>query len=331
MTGQGVTGLIADIGGTNARFALVYGKAPGWQHERRLKVAEHPSLDAAAKVYLAEVAAAREADQALPPSQGAFCVACPVTGDAVRLTNNSWAFSIRETQQSLGLTRLEVVNDFVGNALACPELGFDSLFPIGGGLAQEGFPVAVIGPGTGLGVALMIPQKDGSWLPIATEGGHVTLAATTDEQDRILAKARASHGHISAERLISGPGLSLLYKLVSNSDQRLAPPEITARALAGADPHATRALTLFCEFLGSTCGNLALTSGALGGVTLMGGILPGMLGFLADSPFRAAFEAKGRFNTYLSKIPTQVVTHPYPAFVGLEHLIRYPALGGASS
>jgi glucokinase len=330
MTGQGECGLIADIGGTNARFALVYDKAPGWQHERRLKVAEHASLEDAVKAYLADVAAKCAADQASPPSQGAFCVACPVTSDAVRLTNNSWAFSISETQASLGFRHLAVVNDFVGNALACPELGYDSLFPIGGGLPQQGFPVAVIGPGTGLGVALMIPQQDGSWLPIATEGGHVTLAATSDEQALILAKARASHGHISAERLISGPGLSLLYKLVSNSEQRLAPPEISARALAGADLHATRALSLFCEFLGSTCGNLALTSGALGGVMLMGGILPGMLGFLADSPFRTAFEAKGRFNTYLSKIPTQVVTHPYPAFVGLEHLIRFSALGAAS-
>jgi glucokinase len=315
------TGLIADIGGTNVRFALVYGHRPGWQHERILKVAEYASLAHAAAAYLDGVKAL-SVDAGRIPQYGAFCVACPISGDSVRLTNNSWAFSIEETRAELGLASLKVVNDFVGNALACPQLSYEHMFPIGGGRAQDGFPIAVIGPGTGLGVALMLPLPGGGWLPVATEGGHVTLAATDDQQERILAKARASHGHISAERLISGSGLSLLYKLVSESEQRLPPPEITARALAGVDAHAVRALSLFCAFLGSTCGNLALTTGALGGVMLMGGILPGMLGFLADSEFRAAFEAKGRFNTYLEQIPTHVVTHPFPGFVGLEYLLR---------
>lgn len=322
------TGLIADIGGTNARFALTDG-CGGWRDERVLRCADFPGPAEAVAAYLAAVRPARA------PTRGAFCVACPVLGDTITLTNNPWRFSVAETRAVLGLDRLEVVNDFVANALACPRLGAEDVVPVGSGTARPGFPIAAMGPGTGLGVALLVPDAAGGWTPVATEGGHVTLPATTAREAAVLAEVRrmlaetgpemgAEDDHVSGERLVCGPGLVLLHATLCRLDGRavpvLTPADVTAAALTGGDAQAVEALDLFGAFLGTLAGNLALTTGALGGVYIMGGIVPRILETFAAGPFRARFEAKGRFRDYLRAVPTLVVTHPYPAFLGLEAL-----------
>ena len=310
--------LIADIGGTNARFALV--SADGKESdERTLACADFAGLAEAALAYLAAV------KPPVAPDRGAFCVACPVLGDTVALTNNPWRFSIEAVRQRLGLRQLQMVNDFVANALACPVLKPEHLIQIGGGKPREGFPIAAIGPGTGVGVALLVPNGSGGWIAVPGEGGHVTLAAQNAREFAVIAAVAEHFDHVSAERLGNGAGLSLLYDTLRHLDglavERPEPAHVTTAALAGSDPHAVEALELFCGFLGSTAGNLALTAGAMGGVYILGGIAPRILDFLKASKFRERFESKGRFRSYLESIPTSIVVAPYPAFVGLTSLL----------
>ncbi|MFA7430952.1 MAG: glucokinase [Rhodospirillaceae bacterium] len=314
-------GLIADIGGTNARFALADHRG-GWSDELSLRCADFAGPAEAVRAYLEAVR------PPAPPTTGAFCVASPVLADTITLTNNPWQFSVDGTRRALRLERLRVVNDFVANALACPRLHPPDWMQVGGGVAQAGFPIAALGPGTGLGVALLVPC-DGVWQPVATEGGHATLPATTDREADVLAAARAilaptGDTHVSGERLVSGPGLALLHatlcRMAGRACAALTPAEVTEAALAGTDSQAVEALDLFFGFLGSLAGNLALTTGALGGVFILGGIVPRMLEPFALSRFRDQFEAKGRFSGYLKGIPTMAVTHPYPAFLGLQGL-----------
>ena len=337
------TALIADIGGTNARFALVdvgKGLRPGgdtgkglrpWRQERVLPCADYTDLASAIGAYLRLLA--QDSPTGTPPviETAAVCVAGPVVGDHLALTNVPWRFSITETEAELGLNRLIVVNDFVANALACPQLGPAEVVAVGGDggerMARPGFPLAALGPGTGLGVALLVPDPRGGWLPVATEGGHVTLAAETARETAVLDLIGADYGHVSGERVVSGPGLALLYTALRRLDgwedpgPLPNPIDITEAAQAASDPHAVEALTLFCGFLGSLAGNVVLTTGALGGLYLLGGIVPQILGVLDTSPFRQRFEAKGRFCTYLHPVPTLAVTHPYPAFVGLGGVV----------
>lgn len=314
-------GLIADIGGTNVRFALT-DRHGAWRDEQDFRCADFAGPAEAARAYLATMPSGES------PVFGAFCVACPVLGDSITLTNNAWRFSVDGTRKALGLNRLNVVNDFVANALACPLLAPTDRVQIGRGAPREGFPIAAIGPGTGLGVALLVPHG-GGWQPVATEGGHVTLPATTEREAEVLAALREAlepmgDPHVSGERVVSGPGLALLHatlcRLAGRNTPPLTPAEVSAAAIAGTDFQAMEALDLFFGFLGSLAGNLALTTGALGGVYILGGIVPRILDPMMASSFRTRFEAKGRFREYLSNVPTLAVTHPYPAFLGLQGL-----------
>lgn len=319
MTTSSRDALIADIGGTNVRFALTRGRGHGHHDTRDYHCADFANPAEAVLTYLSEVRPAE------PPSVAAFCVACPVQGDEIALTNNPWRFSIDGTRRTLGLDRLEVVNDFVANALACPRLTSGDVTAIGGGTARPRSPIAAIGPGTGLGVALLVPGGHGRWLPVATEGGHVTLPALSDREAAVIALARTEVGHVSGERLVCGPGLAYLHDLLRRLDGQpplaLEPAEVTSRAVAGSDAHCVEALEMLCAMLGTLAGNLALTSGAQGGLYIMGGIAPRIVPFLKGSAFRSRFEAKGRFENYLKAVPTLVVTHPYAAFLGLEGLV----------
>lgn len=321
MTASAAPALLADIGGTNARFTLRMPDGTD-RDERTLACADYPGPTEAAQAYLAMI------KPPVAPDRGAFCVACPVLGDDIALTNNPWRFSIEAVRKALHLTRLEMVNDFVANALACPALKPEHLVQIGGGAARAGFPIAALGPGTGLGVALMVPTPGGGWVPVGGEGGHVTLAAQTPREAAVIEAVGRQFDHVSAERLGNGAGLSLLYATLCALDGRktrdLEPAEVTSAALSAQDGHAVEALTIFCAFLGATAGNLALTAGSMGGVYILGGIAPRILEFLKTSPFRARFEAKGRFRAYLEAVPTLVVTAAYPAFIGLGTLIDKP-------
>lgn len=310
-------GLIADIGGTNARFAVC---RPGdeAQHVAVLPVADYAGPAEAAQAYL------KRLGPDVKPTGGAFAVASPVTGDTVAMTNHLWRFSTRAVGEALGFERLDVVNDFVAVALCVPRLTSGHRLKVGGGVPVDGAPVGVLGAGTGLGVAMLVPIE-GRWHAVATEGGHVTMPAADDEEAAVLSVLRHRFGHVSAERVLSGPGLVNLHQAVAEvAGQPQEPLEaavITERALSGSDLLCVRVLRLFLGMLGTVAGNLTLTTGALGGIYIAGGIVPRMAAVLDASPFRFRFEDKGRFRDYNARIPTYVITHPYPAFLGLSGLL----------
>lgn len=318
-------GLIADIGGTNIRFALCRPDG-GWFDEATLTCADFRSPVDAARRYL---------DQAAPrslPRIGAMCVACPVDGDDIDVTNNSWRFSAEAVRRGLDLDRLEFVNDFAANALSAADLATSDRIQVGGGTARPGHPVAALGPGTGLGVGFLVPTADG-FMPVSGEGGHVTLAPATGEEQAVLEVLRRRFEHVSAERVISGTGLVTLYEALCTVHGRraeaLEPAHVGTLGATGQCEECRAALEMMFAMLGTVAGNLALTVGARGGVYVMGGIVPRYLDLFADSSFRTRFEAKGRFRSYLKEIPTFAVTHPNPAFVGLVRLVSRLAAEGA--
>lgn len=314
-------GLIADIGGTNARFALC-DKNGGISDFHALLCADYPTLFDAIQDYLKKIDY-----KGAPLKTGAIAIACPVLDDTVSMTNCDWSFSISELKSRLGFETLPVVNDFVAQALAVPYLKDGEKVKIGGGESTPDFPIAVIGPGTGLGVSILVPQQDGSWFALASEGGHATMPAPYPEEERVIAALRQEYGHVSAERVVSGTGLTNLYRtllvLGGRESENLPPEEISKRALNG-DRLCTEAVQMMFGLLGTLAGNLALTAGALGGVYIAGGIIPrdGLLDMFKESSFRVRFEAKGRFTAYLSRIPTYVMTASCPAFLGLASIIQ---------
>ena len=310
--------LIADIGGTNVRFALVAADG-GIGADTVLQCADFAGPDDAARAFLAMRDGAK-------PTCGAFAVASPITGDVIEMTNSAWRFSVHHVQRQLGLDQLQVVNDFTAAALSVPHLSAQHLLKLGGGDAVVGAPIAVLGPGTGLGVSGLVADANGQWTALATEGGHVTMAAADDTEAQILAQLRHRFGHASAERALSGPGLLNLYEAVA-ALQGLPASYSTAEAVSshgldGSCPLCRQALSMFFAMLGTVAGNLALSLGARGGVYIAGGILPRMSQAFFASEFRRRFEAKGRFAAYLSAVPTWLVTHPEPAFAGLAALTR---------
>jgi len=219
-----------------------------------------------------------------------------------------------------------LINDFEALALALPKLSPQDSKPIGRGVPNLQLPMAVIGPGTGLGVATCVPTPDGGWIAVAAEGGHVSASATDDFEADVLRLVRAEFGHVSAERVLSGIGLPNLYRAIvrlrGGQVEALAPEEITELALVGKDAHCVATLDTFCAMLGSFAGNVALTVGARGGVFISGGIVPRLGDFFLRSRFRERFEAKGRFSPYLSAIATALVTARYPAMTGAAQAIE---------
>lgn len=315
--------LLADIGGTSARFALE--TAPGViEDAATLPVHAYPALADAARDYLAQVGAAGAAHAAVG-------IANPITGDAVRMTNSHWAFSIEATRQALGLSTLLVINDFTALALALPHLPADELIRIGGGEPAPDAPLALIGPGTGLGVSGLIPRA-GGWTALSGEGGHVSFAPAGRREADVLAWVGERYGHVSNERLISGSGLPLLYQALRALDdageETLDAAEISRRGVSGQCPRCREALEIFCGALGGAAANLALTLGARGGVYVGGGIVPRLSGFFEQSPFRRRFEDKGRMSAYLAAIPVYLIVSAYPALPGLAaHLAAHLASG----
>jgi glucokinase len=306
------TWLVADIGATNARFGLVSPKG-AVLHTRTLAVADHPTIADAITAYFRERGA-------LPmPRQGAIAIASAITGDRVAMTNHPWTFSISTLKSQLGFHRLEVINDFAALALALPHLSPEDRQPVGGGTPSAGAPIGVLGPGSGLGVSGLIPAGAG-WIALAGEGGHATMVPTTDRECAVLAHMRRRFDHVSAERVLSGPGLVNLYNTLASlagvSSRGYTAAQITDQEIGAADPLCAEATSLFCAMLGTMAGNLALTLGARGGIYIGGGIVPRLGQRFAQSPFRPRFEAKGRFSAYLAAIPTWVVIHPLPAFLG---------------
>ena len=235
------------------------------------------------------------------------------------MTNHHWSFSIETTRQSLGLETLILLNDFTAQALAITQTKREDLVQVGGKELVENAPKAVIGPGTGLGVSGLVPSKAG-WVPLSGEGGHVSFPPFDDAEVMIWQYAKKKYGHVSAERFLSGSGLTLIYEALAVKEglkpKKLTPAEISENALSGSSPLCRLTLDMFCAMLGTVASNLALTLGASGGVYLCGGIIPRFIDYFKSSPFRNRFENKGRFDAYLASIPVYVVLSKFPGLIG---------------
>jgi len=311
--------LLADVGGTNARFALE--TAPGqFEAVQVLGCADHATLADAIRSYLASP----EVSHYGKLSHAAIAIANPVDGDGVRMTNHHWQFSIEGMRQEVGLATLMVVNDFYALARSLPHLQDGDKVQVGGGTARAGAPLALIGAGTGLGVSGLIPVGN-SWTALSGEGGHVGFAPANPLEVAILQFAWKEFEHVSAERFLSGAGVELLYRALADchgqQPEAIGAPEISRRALAGECALSSQVLDVFCGMLGCAAGNLAVTLGAQGGVYIGGGIVPRLGERFAQSCFRSRFEQKGRFSSYLAQVPTYVITAEYPAFLGVSAIL----------
>ncbi len=314
--------LVADIGGTNARFALTDPRSPEpeLQRVRNLANADFASLQHAAEHYLAETGAR--------PRRAAIAVASPVAGDEIKLTNRAWSFSRTELRTTLALDQLDIINDFGAVAWAVPSLQPQDHFTLHGNEnAPARGPVSVLGPGTGLGVALLVGDAANGWHVVETEGGHVSFAPQGDEELVISRWVSARHGRCSTERLLSGTGLSYLDACLggvpagSHDHPLRDPAQIVDKALEGHDLIARRSLARFCAILGSVAGDTALVHGARS-VVIAGGIVPRFIPFLRSSAFRERFLAKGRFAAHLESVPIHVITHPSPGLLGAAVALR---------
>jgi glucokinase len=307
-------GLVADIGSTNTRFALVdlAGEQPRLSHESNLHTAEFPTLQEALNAYL------KSLPRGPRPECATLAVAAPVSGDHIKLTNHRWSFSIPDVQHQTKLSRLRVINDFAAISMALPVLPREAFVAFGPTLETEAKRCALIGPGTGLGMGALL-SVEGRKVPLSSEGGHTSFAAVSDEEMDLARILSGRFGHVSNERILSGPGLVNVYEALCQLNgtevQSLGPSEISQRALDSTDPLCVTTLGRFCAVLGSAAGDLALTLNA-DSVYIAGGIAPRIVPFLKGSEFRCRFEAKGRFQDYMKRIPTYVITDPNPGLLG---------------
>jgi glucokinase len=251
-------------------------------------------------------------------------IANPVDGDQVRMTNYHWQFSIEETRVNLGLETLVVVNDFTALAMALPRLAAHDFRQVGNGHAVKNSVIGLLGSGSGLGVSGLIPSADG-WTSLGSEGGHTSFAPADARESAVLQFAWRQYEHVSFERLLSGPGLELTYLALAELNQltvkALSAPDITRKALDDNDALCAETLEVFCSMLGSAASNLAVTLGATGGIYIGGSIVPRLGEFFDRSGFRKRFEQKGRFSSYLSNIPTFVITAPEATFLGTSAIL----------
>lgn len=317
---RGLTlGLIADIGATNARFALSDGDGH-YANERVFKCSDYAGLAEAAKAYLESVGNPEV-------TAGAFAVAGPVIGDQVSMTNHPWTFSISETKDIMKFKTLSVVNDFEAIALGVPHLTPDMVRRVGPDVQPvAGAPIGIIGPGTGLGVASLIWTGD-HYMPVPGEGGHVTAAARTQREFDVLETLKSKYRHVSAERVCSGKGLVNIYEALRTLDglsdlPDRTPEEISAAALNKSCPLCIESMDIMLDFLGNIARNIALTLGSFGGVYIAGGICLQLGEAFYTSGFRNHFEGDGRYVDYLKKVPTFLILHPFVALVGLANQIK---------
>jgi len=322
--------LIADIGGTFARFALEV--APHvFEQTESLRCEDFADFHAAITAYLAGLKGVAPGDI----KQAAVAIANPVAGDQVRMTNYHWQFSIEQMRQRLNFDNLVVVNDFTALAMAVPTLTSQQRRQFGGGTAIPRSMVGLIGAGTGLGVSGLIPADDG-WIALGTEGGHTSFSPHDEREIAILQYAWRTYKHVSFERLLSGSGIELIFRALTDRaglpERTLDAPEITRLALEGSDPLCKETIDVFCAILGTAAANLAVSQGAFGGIYIGGGIVPRLGLYFDQSPFRERFEDKGRFTDYMKGIPTFVITATNATLLGAAVILssQLRELDGAS-
>ncbi|MCO7231304.1 MULTISPECIES: glucokinase [unclassified Cobetia] len=326
--------LVGDIGGTNARLALVQPGSHTLQHIQTLACAEHAGLEEAIQAYY-RMLGLSEAEQ---PVEACLAFACPVHDERVSMTNNHWTFLKREVRDSLGLERFKCLNDFTAMALGVPHIEASERLAIGEELTEgsgdAASPRLVIGPGTGLGVAGLV-RGTHNWIPLATEGGHASFAPTDEIEDGLLGIFRRRHGRVSVERLLCGQGMLEIYQALGELRGMATPLDSAAsvsqaaHAAAVQDEASIRSESLaleavmrFMKILGAVAGDAALTLGARGGVYLCGGVLPRNLDLLMRSDFRHAFTDKNRLSRYNAAIPTWVVTAPWTGLLGAAEALH---------
>ena len=311
--------LLGDIGGTNARFALCEGLSI--RDVRQLHCADYSNIDQAVASYLNSVGERQSVQEA------ALDIAAPLSGDHISMTNHNWRFSVSELRQKMHWRRLIVLNDFTALAMALRYLPESELRQVGGIKQASDAPIALLGPGTGLGVSGLIHAGE-HWLPLQGEGGHVSLAPGNEREAAVLKQLWRRFDHVSAERVLSGPGLVNLYtalcELAGVAVQPYQAADITEHALNNSCEQSVEALQMFCGLLGSVAGNLVLTLGATHAVYVGGGIVPRLGDYFAQSTFRSRFESKGRYVEYLRPVPVYVINSAQPAFVGLAQAFTNP-------
>jgi glucokinase len=306
--------LVGDVGGTNARFAIAHmiqGK-PVLEHHQSFPASEHPTFLGGVKAFIDGCD--------VKPTGGVIAVAGPVTDGEIDLTNSPWRVSEAELE-TLGMKPVRLINDFEALAWGAPVVPADQLASLGG--PEEGdheSAIAVLGPGTGFGVSALVRDGRGGEMAMPSEGGHACFPPGDAVEDEILRILRRRYDRVSIERLICGPGLLNMHRALAEIDGREThiedPAEITETALANPNSPCGATLARFCAILGAVAGDIALTTGARGGVYIAGGIAPRILPFLKASPFRERFERKGRFADYMKAIPTNVILHKHAALLG---------------
>ena len=316
-------GLVGDVGGTHARFAIAetQGKRTRIGQAAVLAAADYPTGEAALEAYLKRLKGER-------PRLAVIAAAGPIHKGRVSFTNNDgWGFSERRMANRCGFAQVRLINDFTAQALALDRLGPRDTRRIGPDVkGRNRATIAIMGPGTGFGAAALV--RDGRTDAVLTgEGGHSAFAPEDEVEVEILRRLMARFGEVSVERIVSGPGLYNLYQslaaMAGQAASLAASEQVTHAGLAG--PGIARdALSRFCAILGSVAGNLALAMGAQGGVYISGGIAPDIFDFLAASDFRRRFETKDRMSEYLRAIPTRVVVQPHAALIGAAALLGDP-------
>lgn len=316
---ESILNLVADIGGTNIRFGLVNDNG----QTSDIKTYQCDQYDSLADVISVYLALHNYAGKTI---NACLAIACPVETDQITMTNLPWTFSQSALKKALNISQLFLINDYTAIAHAVPLLTQAQKVQIGEGVAIADKPISICGPGTGLGVANLVPTIDG-WCCLGGEGGHVDFAPVDADEIKILSYLLETKQHrISYEQLLCGRGLEQIYQAFLSIDNlpknNLSAEQISTKAIDGSCPLCEKALLQFCNTLGSFAGNLALTLGCFGGVYIAGGIVPRFIDFMKNSGFRQRFDAKGRLSSFINNIPTYVITEAQPGLIGASAYIR---------
>ncbi|MGN6465317.1 MAG: glucokinase [Rhizobiaceae bacterium] len=319
--------LIGDIGGTNARFAILVDSYAEPKEFPTVQTADFPNIDDAIQTAILD-------HTSIQPRSAVLAVAGPVEGDEIELTNCQWVVRPKEMATGLGLEDIVVLNDFEAQALSVVALGEDQMEKIGRGVAEGDASRVILGPGTGLGVAGLVHACH-RWIPVPGEGGHMDIGPRTPRDFEVFPHLEKIEGRISGEQLLCGRGLVNIYRAIAKADKKTpalaTPAEITAAGLEKSDPIATEAVSMFVTCLGRTAGDLALVFMSRGGVYLTGGIAQKIVPALKSGAFRRAFEDKATHSELLRAMPVYVITNPRGAVAGLAAYARTPARFGVAT
>ena len=311
--------LISDIGGTNARFSIEV-DSYNYEHSTTLACKDYASMAEAITHYLTSI----NLDNV---EHMAIALPAPIVDDTIIMVNSPWQHvSQSQTKKELKVKNLIFLNDFHALSLSIPHIDRTQIVQVGGMEPDINKPIGILGPGTGLGMALLTRHPNGEYLSVAAEGGHSSVPLVNEEEFELWHFIHKRFHHVSVERLISGPGLQLMYEAISDIKgiqitQLPTPAEITARGISNQCLISKLCIDHFCRILGTVAANLAIMSNSFGGIYLGGGIIPQMLDYFISSDFRCRFEDKGRLRPYLTRIPVYVILEKYPAFLGVSHAL----------